>query len=156
MRGEGSARHAYEYARRDFENCDEFIERRGFVLFDDSADGSGREVCDLVKEIEAAGECEPVIKNPDYLFRKSRAARVNRGARRPDARQSGPAPALGACFGFCYIVAAANLTDAERDFENICVPFGHEGFPLSTTPPEMEKAEGRARTMVRALVGASR
>jgi hypothetical protein len=62
--------HTYEYARRDFENCDEFLDRGGFVLFDDSADGSGWEVCELVKEIEAAGKYELVIKNPNYLFRK--------------------------------------------------------------------------------------
>ena len=63
--------HTYEFARRDFENCDEFLERQGFILFDDSADGSGWGVCDLMKEIEAAGKYELVIKNPNYLFRKN-------------------------------------------------------------------------------------
>src|SRR4051794_16230746 len=32
--------HTYEFARRDFENADRFLEPGGFILFDDSADGS--------------------------------------------------------------------------------------------------------------------
>jgi len=32
--------HSYDYCRRDFENCHEFLERGGFILFDDSEDGS--------------------------------------------------------------------------------------------------------------------
>jgi len=62
--------HTYEYARRDFENCDEHLERGGFVLFDDSADFSGWAVCRVVKEVRASGRYELVIKNPNYLFRK--------------------------------------------------------------------------------------
>ena len=62
--------HSYEFARRDFEHTDEFLERGGFLLFDDSADGSGWEVCEVVKEVEAAGRYELVAKNPNYFFRK--------------------------------------------------------------------------------------
>jgi hypothetical protein len=62
--------HTYEYARRDFEHTDEFLERGGFILFDDSADGSGWEVCEVVKEVEASGRYELLIKNPNYFFRK--------------------------------------------------------------------------------------
>ncbi len=62
--------HTYEYAKRDFENCDEFLERGGFILFDDSADGSGWGVCQVVDEIRAAGKYEVVAKNPNYLVRK--------------------------------------------------------------------------------------
>ncbi|HLL76723.1 MAG TPA: class I SAM-dependent methyltransferase [Pyrinomonadaceae bacterium] len=62
--------HSYEYARRDFENCDEFLEGGGFVLFDDSADGSGWEVCEVVAEVLKSNRYELVIKNPNYLFRK--------------------------------------------------------------------------------------
>ena len=62
--------HTYEYAKRDFEHADEFLERGGFVLFDDSADGSGWEVCEVVKEVAASGRYELVIKNPNYFFRK--------------------------------------------------------------------------------------
>jgi hypothetical protein len=62
--------HTYDYAKRDFEHADEFLERGGFILFDDSADGSGWEVCEVVKEVAASGRYEVVIKNPNYLFRK--------------------------------------------------------------------------------------
>lgn len=62
--------HNYDYAKRDFEHVDEFLERGGFILFDDSADGSGWGVCDVVKEVQAAGRYELVAKNPNYLFRK--------------------------------------------------------------------------------------
>ena len=46
--------HTYEYVRRDFENCDEFLEPRGFILFDDSADSSNWEVRKVIAEIMAA------------------------------------------------------------------------------------------------------
>jgi hypothetical protein len=62
--------HSYEYVRRDFENCDEFLEPGGFVLFDDSADGSGWDVCRVVAEVQKSGKYELVIKNPNYFFRK--------------------------------------------------------------------------------------
>lgn len=62
--------HSYEYVRRDFENCDEFLEPGGFILFDDSADGSGWEVCRLMPEVQQSGKYELIIKNPNYLFRK--------------------------------------------------------------------------------------
>lgn len=45
--------HTYEAVKRDFQNCDEFLERGGFVLFDDSADGSAWEVCRLVRKSNA-------------------------------------------------------------------------------------------------------
>jgi hypothetical protein len=62
--------HSYEYAKRDFEHCDEVLERGGFVLFDDSGDGSGWEVCRVVAEVVASGRYEVIAKNPNYLFRK--------------------------------------------------------------------------------------
>ncbi|HEX7175334.1 MAG TPA: class I SAM-dependent methyltransferase [Pyrinomonadaceae bacterium] len=62
--------HTYEFAKRDFENCDKFLESAGFVLFDDSADGSGWDVCKVVAEVQATGRYELVIKNPNYLFKK--------------------------------------------------------------------------------------
>jgi hypothetical protein len=62
--------HTYDAAKRDFENCNEFLEPGGFVLFDDSADGSGWEVCRLVSEIKRGNAYHLVIKNPNYLFRK--------------------------------------------------------------------------------------
>lgn len=62
--------HSYEYARRDFDNADEFLEPGGFLLFDDSADGSGWEVCQVVAEVQESGRYDLIIKNPNYLFRK--------------------------------------------------------------------------------------
>ena len=62
--------HAYEYARRDFEDTDEFLERGGFVLFDDSADGTHWEVARVRDEVLASGRYEVAAKNPNYLFRK--------------------------------------------------------------------------------------
>jgi hypothetical protein len=62
--------HGYEFAKRDFENVDEFLEPGGFILFDDSGDGSGWEVCDVVQEVAASERYELVIKNPNYFFRK--------------------------------------------------------------------------------------
>ena len=48
----------------------EMLVRGGFILFDDSADGSEWEVCRVVREIKAAGRHEVVIQNPNYLFVK--------------------------------------------------------------------------------------
>lgn len=62
--------HSYQYVKRDFENCDEFLANGGFILFDDSADGSGFEVCKVIAEVKKLGRYEIVIKNPNYLFRK--------------------------------------------------------------------------------------
>jgi hypothetical protein len=62
--------HNYEYALRDFLNTDEFLEPGGFILFDDSADGSAWEVCRVIDEVKELPSYEVVIKNPNYLFRK--------------------------------------------------------------------------------------
>jgi hypothetical protein len=62
--------HSYAFARRDFDHCDRFLEPGGFILFDDSADGSGWEVCRVVAEVSATGRYELVARNPNYLFRK--------------------------------------------------------------------------------------
>ncbi len=62
--------HSYGYARRDFENCDQFLVEGGFILFDDSADGSGWDVCKVVAEVSQLERYDLVIKNPNYLFRK--------------------------------------------------------------------------------------
>jgi hypothetical protein len=62
--------HTYECARRDFENCHAHIERGGFILFDDSADGSGWEVCRVVREAVKDGMYEVALRNPNYLLKK--------------------------------------------------------------------------------------
>lgn len=62
--------HSYEYAKRDFIHCDTYLESGGFLLFDDSADASGWDVCRVVSEVRSSGRYDLVIKNPNYLFRK--------------------------------------------------------------------------------------
>ena len=62
--------HAYEFARRDFENVDRFLQVGGFVLFDDSADGSHWEVTRVVAEVKRMANYRVVAKNPNYLFQR--------------------------------------------------------------------------------------
>lgn len=62
--------HSYEYAKRDFENCDRHLEPGGFILFDDSADGSGWDVCKVVKEVSDTNRYLLIDKNPNYFFKK--------------------------------------------------------------------------------------
>jgi len=64
--------HAYADAKLDFQLTDEFLEPGSFVLFDDSGDASGCEVCRVIEEVKATGRYEVVIANPNYLFRKLR------------------------------------------------------------------------------------
>jgi hypothetical protein len=66
--------HSYEFARRDFENADRFLEPGGFVLFDDSADGSPWEVCRVVEEVKRLANYRCVARNPNYCFQKLGAA----------------------------------------------------------------------------------
>ena len=63
--------HSYEFAKRDFENADRVLERHGFVLFDDSGDGSVWEVNQLAREIASGKKYTLVSHSPNYLFRKS-------------------------------------------------------------------------------------
>jgi hypothetical protein len=62
--------HSYDFAKKDFLNCDEFLEPGGFILFDDSADYTGWDVCKVVKEIQQSRKYELVVKNPNYFFKK--------------------------------------------------------------------------------------
>jgi hypothetical protein len=62
--------HSYEFAKRDFENCDKFLEAGGFILFDDSSDGSNWGVCQVVREALKRDDYNLVIKNPNYLIQK--------------------------------------------------------------------------------------
>ena len=62
--------HSYEYAKRDFQNCDKFLESGGFILFDDSADFSDWEVKRVIKEVKKSKNYSVVMKNPNYLFQK--------------------------------------------------------------------------------------
>jgi hypothetical protein len=62
--------HSYEIAKRDFENTDRALVSGGFVLFDDSSDGSDWEVNRLTREIAAGQQYQLVSNAPNYLFRK--------------------------------------------------------------------------------------
>ena len=62
--------HSYDYARRDFDNVDKHLQPGGFLLFDDSGDGSGWEVCRVVQEVMRTGRYDLVAQNPNYFFRK--------------------------------------------------------------------------------------
>ena len=63
--------HSYEFARRDFENADRFLEPGGFILFDDSADGSHWEVTRVIAEVKQMANYRVVNKNPNYLVQKT-------------------------------------------------------------------------------------
>ena len=57
--------HSYEFARRDFDHTDQVLVSGGFILFDDSADGSEWEVNRLVREIASGSRYELVARNPN-------------------------------------------------------------------------------------------
>jgi hypothetical protein len=63
--------HSYEFAKRDFENTDKALVSGGFILFDDSADGSDWEVNQLTRKIAAGHQYKVVSNNPNYLFQKN-------------------------------------------------------------------------------------
>ena len=64
--------HTYEFVKRDFLNIDKYLERGGFILFDDSSDYSHWQGSNKVmKEILKRSDYELVARNPNYLFRKS-------------------------------------------------------------------------------------
>jgi hypothetical protein len=65
--------HTYEYAKRDFVNCDAFLEVGGFILFDDSIN-TQFDVYRVIPEVLACGRYKLVAKNPNHLFQKVRAS----------------------------------------------------------------------------------
>lgn len=63
--------HSYEFVKRDFQNCDEFLEPGGYILFDDSAEGFGFEgVTRVVREALDTRKYVVELQNPHYLLRK--------------------------------------------------------------------------------------
>ncbi len=62
--------HTYEFAKRDFENFDQYLELGGFVLFDDSSDIDPFGLTRLMKEVKHNHDYELVMRNPNYLFKK--------------------------------------------------------------------------------------
>jgi hypothetical protein len=62
--------HSYDVATRDFLNTDRFLTPGGFIIFDDSADGSEWEVCKVIQEVIESGSYDLLAKNPNYFFQK--------------------------------------------------------------------------------------
>lgn len=61
--------HTHEGAKKDFLNCDAFLEKGGFLLFDDSTvEIFG--VRHLMPEVLATGRYKLVATNPNHLFQK--------------------------------------------------------------------------------------
>jgi hypothetical protein len=61
--------HTYEQAKRDFLNCDTYLEAGGFILFDDSTLGEFS-LHKLMPEITTSGRYRLVATNPYHLFQK--------------------------------------------------------------------------------------
>lgn len=62
--------HAYDYAKRDFENAAKHLVPGGFILLDDSWDGSHYGSARLMDEIRKNRSFQIVGKNPNHLIRK--------------------------------------------------------------------------------------
>jgi Methyltransferase domain len=65
--------HGEEQALRDFTNCDRCLLTGGFILFDDSAEGSGWPVTRVIAHVKSSRRYEVVARNPNYLLRKRAA-----------------------------------------------------------------------------------
>ncbi len=63
--------HTYEGVKKDFLNCDEFLEKGGFLLFDDSTVHRFG-VRELMSEVAATGRYKLVAANPNHLYQKTR------------------------------------------------------------------------------------
>jgi len=63
--------HSYEYVLRDFQNVDAHLQPGGFILFDDSYDGTCFEVSRVIAQVKTLPRYRLVAKNPNYLFRKT-------------------------------------------------------------------------------------
>jgi len=62
--------HAYDFAKRDFENAAKHLVPGGFILLDDSSDGSFCGSARLMHDIKKNRAFQIVEKNPNYLIRK--------------------------------------------------------------------------------------
>lgn len=62
--------HTYEYAKRDFENANKYLDVGGYILFDDTSDIDKFGLTKLMKEIENNKNYKLAMKNPNYLFLK--------------------------------------------------------------------------------------
>ncbi len=63
--------HSYEGVKKDFLDADSVLENGGFLMFDDSSDGSGWDGINRVMyEVIKTKKYNLVMKNPNYLFQK--------------------------------------------------------------------------------------
>lgn len=62
--------HAYDFAKRDFENVSQYLLKDGFILFDDSIDGSSFGSAKLMEELKKDNRYKVIYKNPNYLVQR--------------------------------------------------------------------------------------
>lgn len=63
--------HRYEQVKQDFQNVHTHLQPHGFILFDDSADNSQWEVCQLMQEIQnEIPQYKLIHKYPNHLYQK--------------------------------------------------------------------------------------
>jgi len=62
--------HSYDFVKRDFENCDKYLEVGGFILFDDSSDDSVFPAKNVVKDVINTKRYEIISKDKNYFFKK--------------------------------------------------------------------------------------
>ncbi|MES2761918.1 MAG: class I SAM-dependent methyltransferase [Bacteroidota bacterium] len=62
--------HSYEIAKRDFENTAKYLKINGYILLDDSWDGSNYGSSKLIDDIKQDSSFRIVDKNPNYLIQK--------------------------------------------------------------------------------------
>lgn len=62
--------HSYLQSKKDFLNINNYLINGGFLMFDDSADGTETGVAALMKEIMKSKKYKLVLKNPNYLYQK--------------------------------------------------------------------------------------
>ena len=62
--------HHYEQSLKDFQNTDRYLEVGGFVVFDDSSDGSNWECSRTAREAAQRSDYRLVDKRPNYCIQK--------------------------------------------------------------------------------------
>ncbi len=62
--------HSYDFTKRDFENCDKYLVKGGYILFDDSAVYYNFGSSKFMKEIKKNENYRIVAKNPNFLIQK--------------------------------------------------------------------------------------
>lgn len=63
--------HTYKGVKQDFFNADKVLEDGGFLMFDDSSDGSGWDgINKVMQEVIETKKYDLVMRNPNYLFKK--------------------------------------------------------------------------------------